>query len=183
MFDSTFVTSDTHGAVDVDFTDDLGLSEAACAEMGAWCGDAALAAAAHLPLWKSSPLPWNVSIRVGGAEEGRRLNRDFRGKDYATNVLSFPTDEDDAMEEGAEDWHVGDIFVCLPVVEAEAREAGKSLEHHLRHMVIHGVLHLGGHDHMNDHDAEIMEKIETELLAGMGISDPYADSELVREDH
>ena len=111
--------------------------------------------------------PAEVTVRFVGAEEGQALNREYRGKDYATNVLSFP------YESGAR--VCGDLALCLPVVEREAREQGKPPEAHFAHMVVHGMLHLQGYDHeTGHHDAERMETLEREILAGLGYPDPYS---------
>ena len=111
--------------------------------------------------------PADVTVRFVGQEEGQCLNRDYRGKDYATNVLSFP------YECGAR--ISGDLVLCLPVVEREALEQGKSLEAHFAHMVVHGMLHLQGYDHESGaDDAERMEAIEQKILATLGYPDPYA---------
>ncbi|RYG61060.1 MAG: rRNA maturation RNase YbeY [Alphaproteobacteria bacterium] len=119
--------------------------------------------------------PWAVTIRFGGETEGRELNRDFRHKDYATNVLSFVAEED--MPE-SDEWYVGDIFVCTPVLVREAGEQHKPLAHHLQHLVVHGLLHLVGYDHeLGEKEAEAMENLEREILADMGLPDPYADNE------
>lgn len=96
----------------------------------------------------------------------QQLNRDFRGKDYATNVLSFPAPEN---PEG----HLGDIALGYGVCAREAAEQGKPLAHHLQHLVAHGVLHLVGYDHENDAEAEQMEGLERVVLAGLGVPDPY----------
>ena len=117
--------------------------------------------------------PWTVAIKFGGEVEGRELNRDFRHKDYATNVLSFVAEED--MPE-MDEWHVGDIFICTPVLVREAAEEGKPLAAHLQHLVVHGMLHLVGYDHeLGDEEAERMENLEREILAELGLPDPYAD--------
>ncbi|MCM2288477.1 MAG: rRNA maturation RNase YbeY [Sulfuritalea sp.] len=111
--------------------------------------------------------PAEVTVRFVDTDEGQSLNRDYRGKDYATNVLSFP------YESGAR-IH-GDLVLCLPVVEREAKEQGKPAEAHYAHMVVHGMLHLQGYDHETGRvDAERMEAIEREILAGLGYPDPYA---------
>ena len=111
-----------------------------------------------------------VNVLITDADTGRALNRDFRGKDYATNVLSFPTDLSPEVKSPL----IGDLAICAPVVSREAAEQGKRLRDHYAHMVIHGTLHLLGHDHVDDHDAERMEALETRLLAALGIADPYA---------
>lgn len=120
-----------------------------------------------------------LTIRVVGAPESRRLNRDWRGKDKPTNVLSFPglpeqglTNIPVAADDGA--LPLGDLAICAPVVAREAREQGKILHAHWAHMVVHGVLHLLGYDHENDRDADVMEGIEIGILARLGYPDPYA---------
>ncbi|MDP2822709.1 MAG: rRNA maturation RNase YbeY, partial [Sulfuritalea sp.] len=114
--------------------------------------------------------PAEVTVRFVGSEEGRNLNRDYRRKDYATNVLSFP------YESGVHFNGVsGDLVLCLPVVEREAREQGKSLEAHFAHLIVHGMLHLQGYDHETGHDdAERMEAVEREILDALGYPDPYS---------
>ncbi len=109
-----------------------------------------------------------ITLRIVGANEGRELNRAYRKKDDATNVLTFVYDESPG---GA--W-CGDIVVCAPVVAKEAREQGKELLHHYAHMITHGTLHLQGYDHATDGEAEVMERREVELLAHMRIGNPYA---------
>jgi len=111
-------------------------------------------------------IPATVTVRFVGPAEGRTLNRDYRGKDYATNVLSFP------YESGAR--ISGDLVLCLPVVEREAGEQGKSPEAHYAHMVVHGMLHLQGYDHeTTSDDAQRMEAVEREVLDALGYPDPY----------
>ena len=99
-------------------------------------------------------------------EEGQALNRDYRGKDYATNVLSFPYDVEPVV--------FGDLVICPAVVAREAAEQGKTAEAHYAHLVVHGMLHLQGYDHENDADARRMEDQERQLLAGLGYADPYS---------
>ncbi|MET3652537.1 rRNA maturation RNase YbeY [Dyella japonica] len=111
-----------------------------------------------------------LSIRIVDAKEGRTLNRDYRGKDYATNVLSFPVE----LPPGVNLPLIGDLVICAPVVAREAAEQGKPSRHHWAHMTVHGVLHLLGYDHIEDEEAEAMEALETRILAGLGIEDPYA---------
>ncbi|MGB3391894.1 MAG: rRNA maturation RNase YbeY [Stenotrophomonas sp.] len=110
-----------------------------------------------------------LSIRIIDAEEGRALNRDYRGKDHATNVLSFPAE----LPPGVPLPLIGDLAICAPVVQREAAEQGKRLRDHWAHLTIHGVLHLLGYDHMEEAEAEAMEALETRILAGLGIPDPY----------
>lgn len=111
-----------------------------------------------------------LSVRIVDTDEGRALNRDYRDKDYATNVLSFPAE----LPPGVPLPILGDLVLCAPVIAREAEEQGKPLKHHYAHMLVHGVLHLLGHDHMDEAEAEAMEAIEREVLAGLGIPDPYA---------
>ena len=110
-----------------------------------------------------------LSIRIVDIDEGQALNRDYRGKDYATNVLSFPAE----LPPGVKLPLIGDLAICAPVVQREAAEQGKLPRHHWAHLTIHGVLHLLGYDHIQDNDAERMEALETRILAGLGIADPY----------
>jgi len=111
-----------------------------------------------------------LAIRIVDTGEGRALNRDYRGKDYATNVLSFPAE----LPPGLNLPLIGDLAICAPVVLREAAEQGKAPRDHWAHLTIHGVLHLLGYDHIEDADAEVMEALETRILAGLGIADPYA---------
>jgi len=99
-----------------------------------------------------------ITLRIVGAAEGRRLNRIYRKRDYATNVLTFAT---------------GDIVLCDPVIRREARAQGKSLRAHYAHLVVHGVLHLQGHDHVKKTDAERMERKEVRMLRRLGFTNPY----------
>lgn len=109
-----------------------------------------------------------VAIRIVGEEEGRELNRDYRGKDYATNVLTFVYD-DLPPEAGL----MGDLVLCAPVVEKEAKEQGVTLEAHYAHLTVHGVLHLQGYDHEDDAEAQIMENLESRIVMKFGYADPY----------
>ncbi len=115
-----------------------------------------------------------ITIRFVDEEEGRSLNRDYRGKDYATNVLTFAYDEGDDMPlpEGLP--LMGDLVMCAPVVAREAAEQGKPLAAHYAHLTIHGMLHLQGYDHEEDAEAEEMEALERRCMAALGFDDPYA---------
>ena len=113
--------------------------------------------------------PTELSIRIVDTTEGRELNRDYRGKDYATNVLSFPAE----LPPGVQLPLIGDLAICAPVVIREATEQGKPARHHWAHMTVHGVLHLLGYDHIVDAEAEAMEALETRILGKLGIADPY----------
>jgi len=110
-----------------------------------------------------------LSLRVVTPQEGRRLNRDYRGKDYATNVLSFPAGD----LPGVKPTPLGDIVICAGVVAREAREQDKPPRAHWAHMVVHGVLHLLGHDHEDDDEARRMERREIAVLRGLGYPNPY----------
>jgi probable rRNA maturation factor len=114
-----------------------------------------------------------LTIRVVGAAESRKLNRTWRGKDKPTNVLSFPALPVGNGQRELE-LELGDLAICAPVVAREAREQGKPAQAHWAHMVVHGVLHLLGYDHEVDRDARIMEAREADILAGLGYSNPYA---------
>lgn len=117
------------------------------------------------------PQHWiELNILIVGWAAGRRYNREFRGRDYATNVLSFPYEAAPGEHSGL----LGDLVICAPVVAREAREQGKEPRDHYAHMTVHGVLHLLGYDHENDVDAERMEALERAVLASLGIGDPYA---------
>jgi len=140
------------------------------------CRAAAEAVADAVRAYRDAPQPWAVTLRLGGEDEGRALNRDFRHKDYATNVLSFPNDEPPTPDDGESVWYVGDIFICLPVLLREAREQDKPPTHHLQHLTVHGLLHLVGYDHdLGEREAEEMETLETDILTGMGLPAPYPE--------
>jgi len=112
-----------------------------------------------------------ITVRIVDEDEGRELNRDYRGKDYATNVLSFPAE----LPEGVTLPRLGDLVICAPVVAREAVEQGKPLNAHYAHLTVHGVLHLLGLDHEDEREAEAMEAIERAVLAELGHADPYSD--------
>ena len=132
--------------------------------------------AAHIPsdarlrAWARQALagPAVVTLRYVAQAEGRRLNLEFRGKDYATNVLTFVYGRDPL---GA---LAGDIVICAPVVAREAKEQGKAVEAHHAHLLVHGLLHLQGMDHEHAAEARRMERREREVLALLGFGDPYA---------
>ncbi|MDG2531654.1 rRNA maturation RNase YbeY [Caulobacter endophyticus] len=113
-----------------------------------------------------------IVILLADDDSVQALNRDFRHKDYATNVLSFPAPQDPAANPEGQ---IGDIALAYGVCAREAAEQGKPLSHHLQHLVAHGVLHLLGYDHEGDEEAEAMEALEREILAGLDVPDPYAD--------
>ena len=132
------------------------------------CNTAELPSRLQLRRWARAALAGGgqVTIRYVDAGEGQSLNRDYRGKDYATNVLSFSYE--------TEPLTVGDLVICAPVVAREADEQKKVLAAHHAHLVVHGMLHLQGFDHeASVADADLMERKEKEILAGLGFSDPY----------
>ncbi|HSH73220.1 MAG TPA: rRNA maturation RNase YbeY [Methylophilaceae bacterium] len=106
-----------------------------------------------------------IALRIVDEDEGRSLNRDYRGKDYATNVLTFPLTEEPHL--------MGDIILCAPVVAKEALEQNKPLHAHYAHLTVHGVLHLHGYDHETEPQAELMELLETQIVTKLGYADPY----------
>lgn len=108
-----------------------------------------------------------VTVRIVDEDEGRQLNRDYRLKDYATNVLTFDYAQEPMV--------LADLVLCAPVVEREAREQNKSLEEHYAHLLVHGTLHAQGWDHETSaEDADEMEAYETEIMQALGFADPYA---------
>jgi len=117
----------------------------------------------------------DLAIRIVGTKEGRSLNHHYRGKDYATNVLSFPAELPEGLPAGVKLPLLGDLVLCAPVVAREAKEQGKPLAAHYAHLTVHGALHLLGWNHEDTREAECMEQLEREVLAGLGVADPYAD--------
>ena len=124
-------------------------------------------AAARIRQWARAALATDarVTIRVVGQAEGRLLNRSYRSRDYATNVLTFVFRDTSPLE--------GDLALCAPVVAREARAQKKSIAAHYAHLTVHGLLHLQGYDHENDREARVMERRETQILAKLGYADPY----------
>jgi probable rRNA maturation factor len=124
---------------------------------------------ARLRAWAREAIrrPADVTLRIVGEAEGRRLNLEHRGKDYATNVLTF------VYESAPRAPLAGDIVLCAPVLAREAKAQGKSLEAHCAHLVVHGLLHLQGHDHEEDAPAIAMERRERVILRRLGFGDPY----------
>jgi len=127
----------------------------------------------HLPRhkvarWVRAALeaPAQITVRIVGEDEARALNRDYRGRDYATNVLTFDYSDEPEV--------VADLVLCAPVVAREAREQRLALEAHYAHLLVHGALHAQGYDHEHDEDeAALMEQRETQILTGLGFADPY----------
>jgi probable rRNA maturation factor len=130
---------------------------------------AQLPSRARLRRWVRAALRKNarLTLRLVGTREARRLNLDYRGRDYATNVLTFIYSEQRPVE--------GDIAICAPVVAREASLRGIGREAHYAHLTVHGVLHLQGYDHEHAVDAKRMELLETRILAGLGYADPYGN--------
>jgi probable rRNA maturation factor len=140
------------------------------------CDEAGLPARQQVRAWVRAALDIDggrggqITVRFVDAEEGVSLNRDYRGKDYATNVLSFPYEVEPVVR--------GDVVICAPVVAGEAAAQGKSVHAHCAHLVVHGILHLIGYDHeAGEEQARLMEDRERAVLAALGHADPYAGEE------
>lgn len=118
---------------------------------------------------------FSLAIRAVDEDEAQRYNLEYRGKDYASNVLSFPVELPGGLPEELRRSQLGDLLICAGVVEREAQEQHKPASDHWAHLVVHGVLHLLGYDHKDQDDAAVMEALEKEILAGLGIADPYRD--------
>lgn len=139
---------------------------------------AGLPAAVSFRKWVAAALDGRIreadlAIRIVDDREGRALNRHYRGKDYATNVLSFPADLPPGLPSKVRMPLLGDVVLCAPVVAREAREQGKRLTAHYAHLTVHGALHLLGWNHEDELEADAMERLERDILAGIGIDDPY----------
>lgn len=140
-------------------------------EIQSWAA-AALAAAAS-----NANVPVALTVRIVDASESQRLNLTYRNKDRPTNVLAFPADTSGwprALLKDMEFTPLGDLAICGPLVDQEAAEQDKPPEHHWAHLVVHGVLHLLGHDHQDADEAARMEALERDILRGLGVPDPYA---------
>lgn len=142
------------------------------------CEADAVPSQAQVECWVTAALAGHrdeaeVVVRVVTPAEGRQLNSDYRGRDYATNVLSFPFEAPPGFDEELPE--LGDLVICAQVVADEAAEQGKLPQHHWAHMVVHGTLHLLGYDHMEETEALEMEGTEQKILAGFGIPDPYRE--------
>jgi probable rRNA maturation factor len=137
------------------------------------CNRAGLPLRADFVRWARAALVGGgeVAIRMVDAEEGQTLNNEYRGKNYATNVLSFPYDTEPLV--------TGDLVICPEVVAREASEQNKPLDAHYAHLTVHGMLHLQGWDHENDEEAQAMEDEEREILAALGYPDPYLGDQAV----
>jgi probable rRNA maturation factor len=139
--------------------------------LGRWARAAHRAAldSRRRPARSAGPSAGRLCVRVVGPAESRRLNRSYRGRDKPTNVLSFPA----STEECALGGSLGDLVICAAVVASEADRQGKERAAHWAHMVVHGVLHLHGHDHERPRAARAMERLEVEILGGFGYQNPY----------
>ena len=142
---------------------------------------AGIPAAASFRKWVSAALAGRIreadlAIRIVDCEEGRALNRHYRGKDYATNVLSFPAELPEGLPKGVKFPLLGDLVICAPVVAREANEQGKPRNAHYAHLTVHGCLHLLGLDHIDPREAVAMEQLERDILAGLGLPDPYLET-------
>ena len=126
---------------------------------------------AQFKKWARKALRVNseITLRIVDEEEGRMLNLEYRGKKYATNVLTFPLME--------EPFIMADIVICAPVVAKEAQAQHKTLEAHFAHLMVHGILHAHGYDHEVSEQAELMESVETQTLTNLGYADPYMDQD------
>jgi len=109
--------------------------------------------------------PAEITVRIVGTDEGRTLNREYRGRDHATNVLTFDYSHEPVV--------TADLILCAPVVADEARREKLTLEAHYAHLLVHGTLHAQGYDHEDDADAQVMEARESEIVLGLGFADPY----------
>lgn len=132
--------------------------------------------ASQIQLWIDTALAdydqdTEIVVRIVGEQESAELNEQYRHKSGPTNILSFPVD----VPEGIELDLLGDLVICAPVVEKEALEQGKILEHHWAHIIVHGVLHLLGYDHIEDDEAELMENKEIAILNKLQINNPYTE--------
>ena len=141
---------------------------------------AGIPAAVSFRKWVSAALAGRIreadlAIRIVGSKEGRSLNHHYRGKDYATNVLSFPAELPEGLPKGVKLPLLGDLVLCAPVVAKEAAAQGKPVAAHYAHLTVHGVLHLLGWNHEDTREAECMEQLEREILAGLGLPDPYIE--------
>lgn len=117
--------------------------------------------------------PVSLGIQVVDEAASAQTNLAYRQKDYATNVLSFGVELPSVVLDNLDEVPIGDLVICAPVVAREAAEQGKSSEAHWAHMIVHGILHLHGHDHEDEADAQVMETLETDILLALGYNDPY----------
>lgn len=148
------------------------------ANASTWVLEAAYAVVDHfednnlpLPDFLEDDEEWTCGFRLANDADVQQLNKQFRGKDKPTNVLSFPADLE--FTDPDEATYIGDIIFAIPTVVREAAEQGKTAEDHLKHLSVHGLLHLFGYDHIEDDEATIMENLEIDILNGLKIKNPY----------
>ena len=139
--------------------------------------EVATALGRHLELPKARN---RACVALTSAAEVQTLNKAWRGQDKPTNVLSFPSASSGLMTHGTE-LNLGDVILAHETVAREAAELGIPLDHHVRHLVLHGLLHLLGYDHATDEQAQVMEALEARILAGLGIADPYTEPALRKD--
>lgn len=132
---------------------------------------------AMIERWVQATLlgPAELTVRFVDAAEGRQLNHDYRGKDYATNVLTFAYNEGAEIDE--DEPTQADIILCTDVLVKESEDQGKTVEEHAAHLVVHGVLHAQGFDHEHDEEAEEMEQLERDIMEALGYPDPYPEND------
>ena len=123
-----------------------------------------------------TPRVGEITIVLSDNAQVKVLNREYRGKNKPTNVLSFPAELPEGLPAQVRQSQLGDLLICAPVVEREASEQKKLEDDHWAHLTIHGILHLMGYDHEQPDEAVVMESLETEILKKIGVSDPYLDS-------
>lgn len=141
-------------------------------------GEGALPSETELQRWAEAACAGlegdhELLVRIVGEAESQALNSEYRAKDSPTNVLSFPFEPPEGIPEELLEPSLGDLVICAPMLAREAKEQGKALDAHWAHILIHGILHLRGHDHIEEAEAEAMERLEVEILAGLGFANPY----------
>jgi probable rRNA maturation factor len=162
-------------------TDRMGMQAEIDLQVATACADipsAELFSQWVLAVLQDSDKQAGVAIRIVSEAEGLELNRRYRSGDTATNVLSFPSDLPPGIVAELDTMPLGDLVMCAPVVEREAREQGKPSADHWAHLTVHGILHLLGYDHQDVSTADRMEALETRILAQFGVADPYDSARL-----
>ena len=152
---------------------DVTASPMGSADCARFIQEAATQVAALLTPLRCAGAAYTIGIRLDTDAEVQALNAQFRQKDKPTNVLSFPTDDADAWDEDDEVMYLGDIIIADGVLAREAAEKGLPVAQHLQHLVVHGILHIYGYDHIVDTEAEMMENTEIRILNNLGIENPY----------
>lgn len=167
----------------LDMDDELAGNHALTADLPAEADFLRWAEATLAAAGTAVPASVTLDIRIVGERESQALNRDYRGKDKPTNVLSFPAELPPELIAELDEVPLGDLAICAEVVAREALEQGKPLQAHWAHMTVHGVLHLLGHDHIEAVDAARMEPLEIRILAGLGCDNPYDDDVGAADSH